>query len=56
MKTLIVDDNYIFAGTLAELFKDRTVAGIHAVDLVWGLGTIHCLTHEQPQSGLIDSL
>jgi agmatine deiminase len=24
------------------------VIGIHAVDLVWGLGTLHCLTHEQP--------
>lgn len=35
-------------GTLAELFTDRAVVGIHAVDLVWGLGTIHCLTHEQP--------
>ena len=24
------------------------VVGIHAVDLVWGLGTIHCLTRQQP--------
>ncbi len=38
----------IALGTLAELFRDRPVVGIHAVDLVWGLGTIHCLTHEQP--------
>ncbi|HSH45832.1 MAG TPA: agmatine deiminase family protein, partial [Longimicrobiales bacterium] len=30
--------------TLAELFPDREVVGIHAVDLVWGLGTLHCLT------------
>lgn len=35
-------------GTLAELFPDRPVVGIHAVDLVWGLGTIHCLTRQQP--------
>lgn len=35
-------------GTLAELFPDRPVVGIHAVDLVWGLGTLHCLTREQP--------
>lgn len=35
-------------GTLGELLRDRPVAGIHAVDLVWGLGTLHCLTHEQP--------
>ena len=35
-------------GILAELFTDRPVLGIHAVDLVWGLGTIHCLTRQQP--------
>ncbi|NPV10802.1 MAG: agmatine deiminase family protein [Ignavibacteria bacterium] len=35
-------------GILSELFRDRKVVGIHSVDLVWGLGTIHCLTHEQP--------
>ena len=38
----------IALGTLSELFRDRAVVGIHAVDLVWGLGTLHCLTHEQP--------
>lgn len=36
--------------TLAELFPDRQVIGIHAVDLVWGLGTLHCLTQQQPVS------
>ena len=35
-------------GILGEIFIDRKVVGIHAVDLVWGLGTLHCLTHEQP--------
>jgi agmatine deiminase len=34
-------------GILSELFTDRPVIGIHAVDLVWGFGTLHCLTHEQ---------
>ena len=38
-------------GTLAELFTDRPVIGIHAVDLVWGLGTLHCLTQQQPAAG-----
>lgn len=38
----------IALGILSELFPDRSVVGIHAVDLVWGLGTIHCLTQQQP--------
>lgn len=33
---------------IKKYFPDREVVGIHAVDLVWGLGTIHCLTHEEP--------
>ena len=33
---------------LAELFPTRTVVGIHAVDLVWGLGTLHCMTQQEP--------
>jgi agmatine deiminase len=33
---------------LADLFPDREVIGIHAVDLVWGLGTLHCMTQQQP--------
>jgi len=35
-------------GILAELIRDRPVVGIHAVELVWGLGTLHCLTQQQP--------
>jgi len=38
----------IALNTLAELMPDRRVVGIHAVDLVWGLGTIHCLTQQEP--------
>jgi agmatine deiminase len=34
--------------TLAELMPSRRVVGIHAVDLVWGLGTLHCLTQQEP--------
>jgi len=33
---------------IAEAFPRFTVVGIHAVDLVWGLGTLHCLTQQQP--------
>lgn len=35
-------------GILQELMKDRTVVGIHCVDMVLGFGTLHCLSHEQP--------
>jgi agmatine deiminase len=34
---------------IAEAFPRYTVIGIHAVDLVWGLGTLHCLTQQQPE-------
>jgi agmatine deiminase len=38
----------IALGTLGELFRDRPVIGIHAVDLVLGFGTLHCLSQQQP--------
>jgi agmatine deiminase len=34
--------------TLAALFPRREIVGIHAVDLVWGLGTLHCMSQQQP--------
>jgi len=37
-------------GILGELFADRPVVGIHAVDLVLGLGTLHCLTQQEPKA------
>lgn len=38
----------IALGTLAELFPERQVIGIHAVDLVWGFGTLHCMSQQEP--------
>jgi len=35
-------------GIISAVITDRPTVGIHALDLVWGLGTLHCLTHEQP--------
>lgn len=36
---------------LADCFPDREVIGIHAVDLVWGFGTLHCLSQQEPRLG-----
>ena len=33
---------------LAELFPDRAIVGIASTDLVLGLGTLHCMTQQQP--------
>ena len=34
--------------TLAEVFPDRDIIGVHSVDLIWGLGALHCMTQQQP--------
>ena len=39
--------------TLAGLFPDREVVGIHSVDLVLGLGTLHCLSQQQPAGSIL---
>ncbi len=39
----------IALNTLADLFPDRQIVGIHCVDLVLGLGTLHCLSQQQPR-------
>jgi agmatine deiminase len=36
-------------GILGDLFRNRPVVGIHAVDLVLGRGSLHCLTQQQPR-------
>jgi agmatine deiminase len=35
---------------LQSLFKNRRVVGINCEPLVWGMGTIHCVTQQQPKS------
>jgi len=38
----------IAAQTLQQLFSDRQVVGIDSTNLIWGLGSFHCLTQQQP--------
>jgi agmatine deiminase len=37
---------------LAKAFPDREVVGIHSTELIWGLGALHCMTQQQPASGI----
>lgn len=38
----------IALNTLASCFPDREVIGIGAIDLIWGFGTLHCLSQQIP--------
>jgi agmatine deiminase len=38
----------IASSILQKLFPDRRVIGIDCRELIWGLGTFHCLTQQQP--------
>jgi agmatine deiminase len=33
---------------LEQCFKDRPILPVYCRDLVWGLGTLHCMTQQQP--------
>jgi len=34
---------------LEACFKDRPIVPVYCRDLVWGLGTLHCMTQQQPE-------
>ena len=34
--------------TFEELFPDRKVIGVPSLDLIWGLGSLHCLSQQEP--------
>ena len=38
----------IALNTLAQLFPKHSVVPIYSGDLIWGLGTMHCMTQQQP--------
>jgi agmatine deiminase len=40
--------DHVALGILGELFRGRLVIGIHCRDFVWGLGTLHCCTQQEP--------
>jgi len=48
MPTFHDPNDRIALGILSQLFPDRDVIGIHSVDLIWGLGALHCMTQQQP--------
>jgi agmatine deiminase len=50
--TFYDENDRVALNKLAELFPDRKVVGIACRDLVLGLGTIHCMTQQQPAGGL----
>ena len=35
-------------GVLQRLFTDRKVIGIDSTELIWGLGSFHCITQQEP--------
>jgi agmatine deiminase len=48
--TFMDKNDRVALNTLAELFPDREIIGVPATDLVLGLGTLHCMTLQQPAS------
>jgi agmatine deiminase len=36
---------------LQQVFPDREVAGLDSTDLIWGLGSFHCLSQQEPEAG-----
>jgi agmatine deiminase len=34
---------------IADTFKDREVIGIDSTDIIWGLGSFHCLSQQEPK-------
>jgi agmatine deiminase len=38
----------VAASTLSKLFPGRVVVGVPSTDLIWGLGSVHCLSQQYP--------
>src|SRR6185312_613753 len=48
LPTFADPNDEIALATLRDLFPTREVVGIDCRELIWGLGTFHCLTQQQP--------
>ena len=48
LPTFADPNDKIASSILQKLFPDRCVIGIDCRELIWGLGTFHCLTQQQP--------
>lgn len=35
--------------TLSEVIKDRPIVGIDSVEIIWGFGSFHCLSQQEPK-------
>jgi agmatine deiminase len=50
MPTFDAPTDAIAAATLSRLLLGRVVVGVPSTDLVWGLGSVHCLSQQHPAS------
>jgi agmatine deiminase len=55
MPTFHDPNDRVALNILAEAFPGREVIGVHSVDLIWGLGALHCMTQQQPAAGVVRS-
>jgi len=39
----------IVLNIIADCFPDREIIGINSIDLIWGFGTLHCLSQQIPE-------
>ncbi|HJX25240.1 MAG TPA: agmatine deiminase family protein, partial [Chthoniobacterales bacterium] len=51
LPTFADPNDEVALSVLQELFPTRRVIGIDCRELIWGLGTFHCLTQQQPAMG-----
>jgi agmatine deiminase len=48
MPTFSCIQDEVAMDVLAEAFPNRKIVGINSVDIVWGLGSFHCLSQQEP--------